>query len=118
MSGRESGEVSVARLHAETAHHPECHGEEPDVVALGDGSPVCGGMDDLDSTAIVISRPSVCQEFSRVTLKIPSSNLDSKDSCLHRRASRGSAHVWGRDSGEGRDEVAGHHAVPRCRPGT
>ena len=81
VSGRKSEEVSVDSLHAETAHHLECHGEEPDVVASGDGSPVCGGMEDLDSTAIVISRPIVCEEFSRVTLKIPSSNLDSKDSC-------------------------------------
>jgi transposase len=34
-----------------------------------------------DQTAIVVPRPIVCEEFSRVTLKIPSLALDSKDSC-------------------------------------
>lgn len=44
VSGRKSKEVSVDGLHAKTAHHLECHGEEPDVVASGDGSRVCGGI--------------------------------------------------------------------------
>lgn len=33
------------------------------------------------------------------------------------RALAGSAHAWGRDSGEDRDEVACHHPVPASVPG-
>ena len=81
VSGRKSKEVSVDGLAAETAHHLKCHGEEPDVVASGDGSRVCGRIGELGLDGDVVSTPNRCEEFLRVTLKIPSSALDSKDSC-------------------------------------
>ena len=37
-------EAGADGVHAESAHHLECHGEEPDVVAAGDGNGVCKGI--------------------------------------------------------------------------
>jgi hypothetical protein len=39
------------------------------------------GLGELDSTAIVVPRPIVCKDFSSVTLKVSSLDLDRKDYC-------------------------------------
>ena len=36
---------------------------------------------ELDSVAIAVVTPNVCEEFSRANLKDPSSALDRRDSC-------------------------------------
>jgi len=44
VSGGKGQEGRVDGLHAETAHHPQCDGEEPDAVASGKGTGLCPGI--------------------------------------------------------------------------
>ncbi|MDH4186519.1 MAG: hypothetical protein OEV08_05955 [Nitrospira sp.] len=81
VSGWESEETDADDVHVKTPRLSQCDGEEQEAVAARDGTGLCRGIGDHGLDGDRRFYANACKEFSRGTLKIPSSTLDRQDSC-------------------------------------